>query len=207
MLKKIITITAVMIFGIVSLDSAAVITFDDLETPGNPSDSFANILSYENQNFKLETVNTACSFTYFYQNSPYYKSSAALTPLLYNDNIILTTTNESLFSINSIDLTTGAHGHDYFKVEFSGYDINDNLIATQEISAITDDWTTFEFSSAFNNLSYIEWNNQLYGEFQFDNIVLNEPGSPVPVPTTVLLLSSGILGMAITRRKKLFKQI
>jgi len=201
MYKKVVTIVAIMMFGMVNLASAAVITFDNLETPGPGAGS---IINYENQGFKIESE---LMFAYWCQdNNNGYNTSAALFITVSDFDATLSAIDGSLFTLNSIDLDTLYNNNGPSPVEFRAYDINDNLLATEGTTLTSNEWATLEFSSEFEDVAYVKW-CQLDALHQFDNIVLNETGGPAPVPepTTILLFGSGLIGIATIGRKKLFK--
>ncbi|MEW4490150.1 PEP-CTERM sorting domain-containing protein [Thalassoglobus sp. JC818] len=55
---------------------------------------------------------------------------------------------------------------------------------------------TFLFSSDFNSITSVTWRQDGYFH-QFDNIVVGPAGPIVPEPSTMLLFSCGLLGIAI----------
>jgi len=201
-MKKIITVIVIMMFSMISLASAAVITFDDLETPGT---SAGVLYSYQDQGFNFEVDIEGLGyeidyegFAYWQQGNEFYNTTASLFIRFEKSIATLNTTDGSLFTISSIDLDTFINNNVPCSIEFKAYDVNDNLLAT-EGTTLNAGWVTFEFSSAFSNIDHMEW-IQENKPHQFDNVVLNKPGSPVPVPSAILLLSSGLIGLITIRR-------
>jgi hypothetical protein len=110
--------------------------------------------------------------------------------------------NGSLFSLYSIDLDTAyANDDGPSPVTFFGYDSGNVQIATAGTTLVADGWITLNFPSTFRNLAYVEW-DQVSEYHQFDNV--NLAGDPVPEPATMLLLGTGLVGVAgaARRRKK-----
>ncbi|GHG06178.1 PEP-CTERM sorting domain-containing protein [Thalassotalea marina] len=177
---------------------AGIMNFDDLEDPGSPTTNFVEINSYSDIGFQLTTAQGA--FSYWLQNEQGYNNSAALFHQNEGGVTRLSALDGSLFNLLSIDLDTIYRLDMIVPVEFFGYDANGFQVASQSITLENDGWITFNFSSAFSGVSYVEWSNEGH---HFDNISLNKVTS-VPEPSTLAVFALGIMGLAF---RKLNKQV
>jgi len=199
MKKKLLTglATGLFIVGMNGMASATILNFDDLEVAGPNAGTLAN---YSDQGFKI--TSSTNNFAYWQQGSSYYNTSAALFQNSEDGVSRLSAIGGSLFNLTSIDLDTVYADNGPSPVVFSGYDSTDQLIASEGLTLNTDGWITFNFTTAFSNLAYVEW-TQTAGYHQIDNVAINE-NAPVPEPATMLLFGTGLAGLvgARLRRKK-----
>jgi hypothetical protein len=112
---------------------------------------------------------------------------------LANNPVTLTAVNDSLFSLNSLDIGS-KDGISLATFSIIGHLSNGNTILYQasNVNAFSN-----VSLSGFNNLSSVTF-AFISGDFgAIDNLAINT----VPEPTTVALLGLGLLGFAASRRK------
>ncbi|KGJ91621.1 PEP-CTERM sorting domain-containing protein [Colwellia psychrerythraea] len=193
-MKKIVCL---LVFIFASSANATLLSFDDLESAGSGN---SNHSSYSNQGFQLTT--TSAGFASWYQDNSAYNASAALFNNHANGVTRLSAIDGSLFGLTSIDLdTVYANDNGPSPVEFLGYDINGQLVATENITLTSDAWVTLDFSSSFSNIAYVEW-TQTTSYHQFDNVLINGSTS-VPEPSSVVLLVLALAGVGLSRKRLL----
>jgi len=182
---------------------AVVITFDDLEIPGY---GYTFLPSYSNSGF---TLASSGFFASPYQGQLFYYGSANLMST-YSDGSstpwTTLTSSGGVFTINSIDVHTLLAESDVelnFYAYLGGTEVDhlNYVIPHQDWDIMPEiNWHTVNFGPGFENVTKVKWQS-LVQIHSFDNIVLNG-SSIVPEPSSILLLSFGLLGAGAVRRRR-----
>jgi hypothetical protein len=194
-MKKLIVALGMLtcMFLLTPLANAATITFDGLAGEiMSPYTEKGFILTAADPEPGIEGI-----FYAFDSASVDYTGSEALIND-YSTSTTLASADGSLFNLFSISLSEA----------FSGDAADETIIAftavyadatTYSVELTTDGdfgYEIFTFGEEFQNLASVSFGYDSY--FQFDNITAN----PVPEPSTLLLLGSGIAFLAAGRRGK-----
>jgi len=124
----------------------------------------------------------------------------------YTDGIVyIDTINGLPFDALSIDITERSTDLTSQRIDFTGW-LTGGGTVTQSFTTDADSnagtFETFVFDSSFENLTLLYWTGNPADVVAYDNIVID----PVPEPTTLLLLGSGLIGLAGFRKKKIWKE-
>ena len=185
---------AMLLFSTSSVALADTITFSSLEQAGtsliNTSDPYVE--------GAYRILNSGQ--LYFAQQSNYsYAGSAGLHERIANGLITLNRTDGGSFNLTSIDLSVLIPGGASPAVVFTGFLAGGGTV-TQSFTPTSFGFQTFVFNSSFVNLTSVRWNqgtDEAHAH-QFDNIVV---ASSVPEPATMMLLGSGLVGVAAKLRR------
>jgi len=130
--------------------------------------------------------------------SGFYNGVVSVNNIMYNPAGEKLEINSSVgFDFNNIYMTAAI---DSFDVTVNGTSDNDEHYSS--IITVNSDTPTLAIFD-WENIRHIEFNMQ--GNYcAFDNFTFNET-APVPIPPTLLLFGSSLIGMAAIGRKKLFK--
>lgn len=205
-LKKLLlfTVLSLALLGLSpSVARADVITFDDLERIGA---GFFPMNSYTHGSFTFTSINNPAASDAFYtaemSNPTSYAGSAGLFLGHIGDNARLSAAGTP-FSLTSIDMS---RLHDYetgpVTVTFTGFLVGGGTVI-QSFTFSQFGFQTFTFDPSFTNLAYVEFGPQNHAFFQIDNVVLNQSSqTPIPEPMTLVLLGTGLAGVACKVRKR-----
>lgn len=118
--------------------------------------------------------------------------------------ISLTKSNRAAFNFLSIDLAAVEPGPRAVAITFNAEDSAGNTF--QKTVQSTGVLATYVFGDYFNNIVGLSWLQEIGSKsHQFDNIVVSSADtvSAVPVPASLWLFGSAMLGFCGLRRKKL----
>ena len=137
---------------------------------------------------------------YAQQSNSLYAGSAGLHERIGNGLLTLSRTDGNPFTLTSINLSVLSPVGTSPAVVFTGVLAGGGTV-TQTFTPTVFGFQTFVFSSVFTNLLSVSWHQGCCetSAHQFDNIVVS---SSVPEPTTMILLGTGLVGVAARARKR-----
>lgn len=174
---------------------ATIIDFESLVSP-----TTTTMPSYSEDGFDF-TSGTAGSTTFAAWGTTdiNFAGSTALFNNFINETTSLTAAGGGAFSLDSIDLSEVYNQSSYNATSV----VFDAVLAGGGSASFTADldlsfgFETFNFGGLFSNVVSVSW-NQTPDFHQFDNLNINT----VPEPSLFALLSLGLFGIGVARRKK-----
>lgn len=202
----------VMLFPMWSSSQAITIDFNSLESSFSGGHFVGP--TYTENNFIIEHGSSAQdnAFITWSSTTSLYTGSASLFNNTHRGETIISEQSNNLFSIFSIDLapyslelSTG----DYIGSEsilFTGTK-SDNTAVEQvfNLGTTVNIMSTYSFESSFTDLVSLNWDQGsiLGTRHQFDNIEVQA----VPNPSSIILFSTGLIGMVSFARKRANKAL
>lgn len=184
---------------------ATVITFDEFDIDGIDIPSIGN--SYEMDGYVFTALDTNYSlggFRYIENDNPNFQGAAGIFHSSVSGITQLRAASGELFSIQSIDLASGIFNNFDFDLPVSFKALNSEnkfVYQTFFVDPLLNTHFTFQFSSDFNNVYHVEWEQGAFFH-SFRNVnVTNQ----VPEPSTFILLTIAILVLQLQKSKKSIK--
>ncbi|OPL17225.1 MAG: hypothetical protein AVO38_05335 [delta proteobacterium ML8_D] len=192
-----------MVFGMVAVGSATVLTFDDIGLGSEPIYDGYGGLNWDEMWYLNATQPE-------YSNSGYENGTVSGDYVAYNAWANVATVEDGLFDFNGAYFT-GAW-RDGLNIRLRGFSGGSQQYETTIVVDHTGPtWATADFLG-IDRLEFYSFGgtqvDNLFGSgahFAMDNFTFNET-APVPEPATILLMGTGLLGMMGYGRKRLNKK-
>ena len=190
-----------VISGILAVGNSAeagIIKFDDITTEAFKSlswDSGSN--TYKYKGFTWRNFGVLDSTRSSNKTSGYAKANKSGNYVAYNvcqQNLILSWLGNGTFDFNSAFLT--AAKTDHLDITVTGINTDSGHSQSLSCTLLTSDRTKFYFN--FKNIHTLTFSAGGDKNFAMDDFTFNEP---VPIPATVLLFGTAMVGLFAVRRK------
>jgi len=194
MLRKIVMVMAIMMFGLVSMAGAAIMTFDEINISG--AGNYQDITNYQGFDFTNASILNTQGLD---QWNGYLHGCVSPHNVLFNpwgNDLRIDNTTDFTFNRGYFTLANQYSG----MVTVTGYNHYDELYSTEfEVNMNTPSLINFNWTGI--NRVLISSNENYH--LSMDNFRFNE-GGEVPIPPTILLFGSSLIGMVTIGRRKFF---
>jgi hypothetical protein len=169
---------------------AATITFDSLAQPGKDDAVIGS--SYTESGF---TVSTSTLLSPKTGNQDFTGTGTVIST---GNRFTVAASDASAFDFSGITLWELNRGFNAIQVEFTGAFVGGGTITQTVTTNGTFDGDVFTFVG-FTNLASLQMRSVSNFTFQIDNVDVSPAATPVPEPTSMLLLGTGLLGTGVRR--------